>query len=151
METGGFDSLIKKESGHFTSNYVCVIAIDDGRYFIDYHYSDNPVKYGVGRLFSHSWVKGVNYEDGKYIQGGKERLSLEALYDCESKEDAIQKFKLVLDAYRQKYGDRVMTNKSLREKSSVAIIKVAKGELHIPVFKQIAVTPDESRFSSDGS
>ena len=119
METGGFDSLIKNESGHFTSNYVCVITIDDGRYFIDYHYSDNPVKYGVGRLFSHSWVKGVNYEDGKYIQGGKERLSLEALYDCESKEDAIQKFKLVLDAYRQKYGDRVMTNKSLREKSSV--------------------------------
>lgn len=151
METSGVDSLIKNESGHFTSNYVCVIAIDDGRYFIDYHYSDNPVKYGIGRLFSHSWIKGVNYEDGKYIQGGKERLSLEALYDCESKEDAIQKFKLVLDAYRQKYGDMVMTNKSIKGNASTEIIKASEGELHIPVFTQTAITADESMPSSEGS
>ncbi len=149
MKTKGIDSLKKNESGHFTSNYVCAIKIDDGRYFIDYHYSDNPVKYGIGRLFSHSWIKGVNYEDGKYIQGGKERLSLEALYDCESMEDAIRKYKLVLDSYRNKYGERVMTNKTIKEKS-VVIIEAAKGELQIPVSTRIVIPSAESRPSSEG-
>lgn len=141
MGTNGLDSLVNNESGHFTSNYVCVIAIDDGRFFIDYHYSDNPIKYGIGRLFSHSWIKGVNYENGKYIQGGKERLKLEALYDCKSKEDAIRKYKIVFETYKNRYGDKVITNKDIKG-NNAEVVEVAKGELQIPVSMRIPILDD---------
>lgn len=144
METNRIDSLVKNESGHFTSNYVCVIAIDDGRFFIDYHYSDNPIKYGIGRLFSHSHINGVNYSEHKYVQGGKDRLSLVALYDCESEEDAINKFSIVFKAYKNKYGDRVFSNKNTTNKKPV-IIKASKGELRIPVSNKIPITRSEDK------
>ena len=112
------DSLIPNNTGHFTSNYVCVISIDDGRYFVDYHYTDNPMNYGVGRLFSHSWINGVNYSNGFYVKEGRKRLSLVALYDCGSKEEAVKTFNTVFRIYKEKYGDLVISNKEEKEKKT---------------------------------
>lgn len=114
-------TLIPNDSGHFTSNYVCVIEIDDGRIFIDYHYTESPIKYGTGRLFSHSHISGINYLGNKYIKGGKDRLRLIALYDCKSKDEAISTFEIVLNKYKEKYGSLVFCNK-IKKQNNLSII-----------------------------
>lgn len=105
-------SLKNNETGHFSSNYVCAVKIDDGRYFIDYHFSENPSNYGTGKLFNHLWISGVTSDHGKYIQGGKDRLQLVELYDCNSEEEARSIFRAVLEHYKNKYGNLVLFNKN---------------------------------------
>lgn len=107
---------LKVNEGSFSSNYVSVIWIDDGRFFIDYHYNDHPVCYGPGRLFSHSHIDGVTYHASKYIAGGKDHLSIVAIYDVSSEEEAKSIFSKVLDAYTRKYPGQIITNKNLEKK-----------------------------------
>lgn len=105
--------------GSFFSNYVCVLFIDDGQYFIDYHFTNNPKRYGPGRLFSHSWIDGVNYKDGQYLKGGKDRLSIVAVYEVETEKDAKELFEIVLEAYKSRFSELVIYNKGNTKKKEI--------------------------------
>ena len=106
-------SLVSDElTGHYSSTYVCVVKIDDGRFYVDYHSRTESTKYGIGRIFCHLNIDGVTRRNGVYIPGSNSRLSLEAIYQCETKQQAVELFPLVLEKYNTLYPGKVFSNKS---------------------------------------
>lgn len=106
-------NILGQSKERLTNKYVCVIKIDDGRIYVDYHFETGNRPFGEGRVFNRIYIDGVTTLKGKQIPGSTNKLKLIAFYPCETIDEIKKVFEEVFNEYKEKYPELVFRNKKL--------------------------------------
>ena len=115
----------------FTNKYVCVVQIDDGRIYVDYHFEEGNRPFGEGRILNRIYINGVTTVKGKQIPGSTKRLKLIDFYPCETIDEIKIVFENVFNEYREKYQNHVFRQKKFLSEEIKQIKQKKQREMEI--------------------